>query len=111
MTTKQPPAQKHLDISDDELLKRNEKYMKANKSSKNTFDDLDFAYYHGQCDIIDELKLAPNEPAIKSVVVEIKLPEKKQFSESPMMDKYQQMELQGFNKCLAEIKRINGLGD
>lgn len=42
--------------SDEELLKRNQKYIKANKSSKNTFDCLDFAYYHGQLDFIDDLK-------------------------------------------------------
>jgi len=57
MTTKQPPAQRHLDISDEELLKRNKKYVDANKSSKNTFDDLDFAYYHGQLDLLEELNL------------------------------------------------------
>jgi len=47
-----------LDIfpSDEELMKRNEKYVKANKSSKNTFDCLDFAYYHGHLDFIDDLK-------------------------------------------------------
>ena len=59
-------ASKVVFPDDEELLKRNEKYIKANKSSKNTFDDLDFAYYHGQLDLIDELKTAPNEPEVKA---------------------------------------------
>ena len=40
--------------SEEEMLDANAKYMKANKSWRNTTDDLDHAYFHGQKDLIED---------------------------------------------------------
>lgn len=53
------------EVSNDELLEANRKYVEANKRSKNNFDCLDHAYYHGQKDLLEKMgalpKVSPQE--------------------------------------------------